>query len=247
MNPASLAIEVGKTAMGKESTTQLVCWIFIAVTIDALLKQELNDMQLIYMPEGCSVTVFIILIAFAFIAPLMVGLFFKNESHHADEPWTHLYISTLLIDMVATPCLGLIAQSLIVQAWFPDIDPTAYMVLLPVVLLIVAYFTLKVLNEGLKATYEQIKGVAKEVQEIADDAQKTFPVEEAPKEEPKAEPEVKTVEKIVYVTVPATNTQITSSVPATQEPVTYVAAQEVPVQPVEAPAPVETVNGIQKI
>lgn len=240
MNPASLVIEVGKTATGRESTSHLIGWLFVAVTIDALLKQEMNDMQLIYMPEGYAVLIFIVLIAFAFIAPLMVGYFFKNESKHADEPWTHLYISTLLIDMITTPCLGLIVQSLITQAWFPDIDPVAYMVLLPMVLLIVAYFTLKVLNEGLKATYEQIKGKVLEVQEIVDDAQQTFPAAEAPKavELPaQPAPEVKTVEKIVYVQVPvAAPAQATVSVPV----------QETVAAPMQE-APVEVVDGVQKI
>ncbi len=231
MNPASLAIEIGKTAMGKESSTQLLCWIFIAVVIDAFLKQEMTNMQLIYMPDGYDTIIFMILVAFAFIAPLVTGLFFKNESSHADEPWTHLYISTLLIDMVATPSLGLIAQSLIVQAWFPDIDPVAYMVLLPIVLLFVAYFTLKVLNEGLKAAFDQLKSKAKEVQEVVTDAPQTFAVPAVKAEAPAPAPEVKTVEKIVYVQVPAQQ-----SAPA---PAQVVVNAEQPV--------VETVDGIQKI
>lgn len=173
INPASLAIESVKTATGHQTVSQTALYLAIAVTIEAFLKKEEYNMDaLIYIPEGWTLPVFIMLIAFAFIAPLLAGMFLKNESRHAGEPWTPMYITTLFIDMVITPSLGLIAMSVLVQEFMPTIDPEAYLVLLPIVLIIVAYVALKVMNEGLKAAYEQLKGVAKDAQDIADDIKK---------------------------------------------------------------------------
>lgn len=171
INPTSIAVEAVKVAKKEKSPAEATCYIFIAIVIEAFFKKEVYQMDaLIYIPEGYNIPVFIMLIAFAFIAPLVTGMFFKNESKNKAKPWTAMYVSTLIIDMIVTPSLGLIAMSLIVQEFVPNIDPTTYMVILPIVLIIIAYLALKVMNEGLKAAYEQIKGVAKEAQEIIDDA-----------------------------------------------------------------------------
>ena len=171
INPATIAVESVKTATGKQTVTQTALYVFIAIAVEAFLRKEEFLMDaLIYIPEGYTMPVFIMLIAFAFLAPILAGMFFKNESKHAGQPWTPLYITTLLIDMVITPSLGLMAMSLIVQEFMPNIDPIMYIALLPIVLIIVAYLALKVMNEGLKAAYQQVKGVAKDAQDIINDA-----------------------------------------------------------------------------
>lgn len=237
MNPASLAIEIGKTAMGKESSTQLLCWILVAVVIDAFLKQEITNMQPIYTPAGYDTVIFMVLVAFAIIGPLVAGLYFKNESKHADEDWSRRYIATLIADVVLSPLVSLIVLSLVVQAWFPDIDPVSYIVLLPLVQLFFAFYTLKGLNQGFKAMIEQLIHDGKDVQEGIEMLQQatgvTLVKTEAPAPAPAPAPEVKTVEKIVYVQVPAQQ-----SAPAPAQAV----------QTPEAPeTSVELVNGVQKV
>ena len=123
----------------------------------------------IYIPEGYTIPVFVILIAFAVLAPLFTGWYFKNESKHAGEKWTGRYLSTLVIDMLLAPSLGLILLSLFVQEFFPDISPLTYMVLLPIVMVFVAYFALRIMNEGIRSAVDQIKGIKSDVEYAKDE------------------------------------------------------------------------------
>jgi len=174
MNPAGIIVEATKVARGKESSDSFFLYVFIAVVVESALKVDSDHMDLIYIPEGYELPIFIILIAFAFIAPLVTAYFMKNESKHKNAKWNGKYTATLVIDMLITPSLGIIAMSLITQAWFPGMDPVAYMVFLPIVLIIVAYLALKVMNEGIKAVAEQIVGTVNEAKDAADDIQKNI-------------------------------------------------------------------------
>ena len=170
MNPASIAVESFKTATGKQTVSQTVAYLFIAIVIEAFLKKESHNMdEFVYIPEGYTLIVFLMAIAFAFIAPIVVAMYFKNESKNAGKPWTPMYITTVVIDMFITPSLGLIAMSLLVQEFMPNIDPYMYIALLPIVFIIVAYLALKAMNEGFKAVWEQVRGVNKEVADIVED------------------------------------------------------------------------------
>jgi len=176
MNPAGIILEATKVARGSESSDNFLLYIFVAVVVESALKVDSDHMDLIYMPEGYELPVFIILIAFAFIAPLVTALFMKNESKHKNAKWNGKYTASLIIDMVLTPSLGIIAMSLITQAWFPGMDAVAYMVFLPIVLIIVAYLALKVMNEGIKAVADQIVGTVGEAKEAVEDVQKSVNV-----------------------------------------------------------------------
>lgn len=172
MNPASIAVEAAKVATGDSSMTKLAGYVLLAIAVDAVCKSGGNHMLApIFIPEGYTLPVFIILIAFAIVAPVVTGLFFKNESKHKDEKWTGRYYSTLLLDVIVTPVLGLLIISWIVQQWSPLMDPITYMVFLPIVMLVVAYFTLKILNEGIKAVVEQLLKIKSDVQYAQDQLQ----------------------------------------------------------------------------
>lgn len=166
-----MAVESVKVATGDSTPTKLAFYVFVAVVADAICKswREKSMIAPIYIPEGYTLPVFIILIAFAVLAPLFVGWFFKNESKHATEKWTGRYLATLAIMMVLTPSLGLILMSLFTQEFCPDMDPITYIVVLPIVLIVVAYFGLKIMNEGIRAAVDQIKGVKEDVDYAKDE------------------------------------------------------------------------------
>jgi len=174
MNPASLAVEAAKVAKGKESGSNLLLYLGVAVTVEAVFKHKESETMLapIYMPEGYELPIFIILIAGAILMPVIIGMWFKNESKYAGAKWTGRYIATVFIDMFIAPSLGLILMSLITQEFFPDMDPLTYMVILPIVMAVVAYYALMIMNQGIKGTVEQIKGTKKDVQYAVDELKK---------------------------------------------------------------------------
>jgi len=174
MNPASLAVEAAKVAKGKESSSNLLLYILVAASVEVAFKHKESEFMLapIYMPTGYEVPIFIILIAGAILMPVIIGMWFKNESKYAGAKWTGRYVATVFIDMFVAPSLGLILMSLITQEFFPDMDPLTYMVILPIVMAIVAYYALLVMNQGIKGTVEQIKGTKKDLQYAADELKK---------------------------------------------------------------------------
>lgn len=174
MNPASLAVEATKVARGKESGSNLLLYLGVAVTVEAVFKHKESETMLapIYMPEGYEIPIFIILIAGAILMPVIIGMWFKNESKYAGAKWTGRYIATVFIDMFVAPSLGLIIMSLITQEFFPDMDPLTYMVILPIIMVAVAYYALLIMNQGIKGTVEQIKGTAKETKTAVEELKK---------------------------------------------------------------------------
>lgn len=174
MNPASLAVEATKVVKGKESGSNLFLYIGVAAAVEAVFKHKESETMLapIYMPAGYEIPIFIILIAGAILMPVIIGMWFKNESKYAGAKWTGRYVATVFIDMFVAPSLGLILMSLITQEFFPDMDPLTYMVILPIVMAIVAYYALMVMNQGIKGTVEQIKGTKKDVQYAVDELKK---------------------------------------------------------------------------
>ena len=175
MNPASLAVEAAKVVKGKESGSNLLLYLGVAVTVEAVFKHKESETMLapIYMPEGYELPIFIILIAGAILMPVIIGMWFKNESKNAGAKWTGRYVATVFIDMFIAPSLGLILMSLITQEFFPDMDPLTYMVILPIVMAAVAYYGLRLMNEGIKGVTEQIvknandaKGAVEELKKL---------------------------------------------------------------------------------
>lgn len=172
MSSGSLVVSTLKLMTGMESLPNVFA-TFVAVTIiDSFVVKGGKSMDLIYIPQDYTMLVIIILAIFAVAGPVLSGLFFKNDSKHADDPWTVRYATTMIIDMFVTPSLGLIFYSVIIQEWFPDIDPVAYLVILPIVLLITSYICLHALNEGIKATVEQISKTTEEAVEAANQLKK---------------------------------------------------------------------------
>lgn len=169
MNPASLAVDAVKVARGRESVSELAGYIMVALTVDAVItryKESGVMFESIIIPAGHEIEVFIIAVFSAIFIPLVVGMYFLNESKHAREHWTARYVSTMLIDMIITPVVGLITMSALASKYFVDIDALTYEVYLFIVMLIVGYFGLKFLNEGIKAVVEQIRGVKSEIDEL---------------------------------------------------------------------------------
>ena len=166
MNPASIAVEGVKVAKGRESPANLILYILVGAVVEAYMRcKERNSMEPIYIPAGSELPVFIILIACAIVFPVVIALYMKNESKYKAAGWTGRYLFTMVIDMFLAPSLGLILLSLLAQEWFPDMDPVTYMVLLPIIMAIVAYYSLMVMNQGIKGTVEQIKGTVAETRE----------------------------------------------------------------------------------
>lgn len=174
MNPASLAVEATKVAKGKGTCSDLLLYIFVAAAVEAVLKKKENDTVLapIYIPEGYEIPVFIILIAGAILMPVVIGMWFKTDSKNKNANWMKRYIATIILDMFLAPSIGLILMSLVTQEFFPDISPLTYMVILPIVMVVVAYYALLFMNQGIKGTMEQIKGDATEVRAAADELKK---------------------------------------------------------------------------
>ena len=174
MNPASLAVEATKVAKGKESPSNLGLYIIVAFMADAVFeraKENPNMFENIFMPAGSEDLIFILAVFGGVLFPLIVSLVFKDNSKGAAAKFEGKYIGTLLIDMVATPTISLIIMSAIASRYFVDIDVTTYVLFLSVVMIIVAYFLLKMLNEGIKAVVDQLVGIKEDVQYAQDKLQ----------------------------------------------------------------------------
>jgi hypothetical protein len=159
----SLALELAMVLTGQETLARFILTACLVAVGDTILTGEVLSMDLIYIPEGYTAILVAILATFAIIGPVVCAMYFKNESKGKAAPWTSRYAATMIIDMVLCPSITLIVLSFVVQQWIPDITPVAYLVILPIVELAVAYAVLHAMNEGVKATVEQIKRARGEI------------------------------------------------------------------------------------
>lgn len=166
---SQITVEALLVLLGKESPDRFVASLILFILGDSLLTHEvLSMLETIYIPDGLLLPVVLILAVMAVVGPVLWAVYKKNESKSKLSDWSSRYIITMVLDMVATPSLGLIVMSLIVQKWIPDISDVTYLVFLPIVLLIVSYFVLTLLNEGWKALAEQLAKNKDGVKEVID-------------------------------------------------------------------------------
>jgi len=151
--------------LGRETPGRFVVSVLCLFFGDLVLTREVLIMEPIYIPDGMLLPVILVLAIMAIAGPVLSAFFLKNQSKHKFADWSSRYVATMIIDMIVTPSIGLIVMSLIVQEWIPDISDVTYLVILPIVLLAVSYLALHLMNEGVKATVEQIKKLKGEIDE----------------------------------------------------------------------------------
>ena len=214
MNAASIAVEGLKVAKGKESSTNFLLYLLVAAAVEALIKKkESISMVPIYIPEDVMVPALIVIIACSIVFPLIIGMWFKNESKYQNADWKRRYIVTVLIDMILTPLASLFIISWVVQTFSPETDSITYIVLLMVCMLITAYFGLLWMNQGSKGVIEQITRAGKDINDVA--------------------------EAIQNVDIPAVKQIVQTQAPVQQAPVQPVVEQPV-VVPVQAQPQTQT-------
>jgi len=174
MNPASLAVEATKVAKGKESGSNFLMYIFVAISVDAYIEYKETDKMFenIFIPAGAEDQIFIITIIGAVLIPFFTSLVFKENSKGKNAAWEGKYIFTLFASMILTPTVSLILDTMIVSKYFADIDAFTYCVVLLITMLAVAYGTQKVLGEGIKALVDQVVSVKKDLDYAQDQLKK---------------------------------------------------------------------------
>lgn len=154
---SGLVYEGVMVLLGRETPGRFVVSVLCIFFGDLVLTREVLIMEPIYIPDGMLLPVILVLAIMAIAGPVLSAFFLKNQSKGKLEDWSSRYVATMIMDMIITPSLGLIVMSLIIQQWIPDISDVTYLILLPIVLLAVSYLALHILNEGVKATVEQVK------------------------------------------------------------------------------------------
>jgi len=163
---SSIIYEGLLVALGRESPSKFFISVILFVIGDTLLTKEVLSMDLIYIPADYQLVVVIIMAVLSIFGPIVSGLFMKGESKHKFDEWESKYTASMIIDMLLTPSISIIVYSIIIQKWIPDIDAVAYIILLPILMLAVSFYTLKGLNEGAKALVEGIRNLKGDIEQI---------------------------------------------------------------------------------
>jgi len=157
IKPSVMVPRLAKLITGEESPEKFIASMVLAIVADAIITKEVLTMDLIYIPEGYTIWMVLIVGIVSILGPIICALYRKNQSKGKYEDFAGRYTLLMLADMIVTPAIGVIVLSIIVQELPIEIDPVAYLVLLPLALFATAYYVLKAMCEGVKATVEQIK------------------------------------------------------------------------------------------
>lgn len=154
-----------RVCLGEESLTVFMMNLSVLFISDLLLTKEVLEMDLlICYPETMLLPMIFVITVMAIAGPVLCAVFMKNEGKGKFQDWEPKYIATMIIAMLLSPSLGLIAMSFVAQR-IDSMNDVLYLVLLPVVMLIVAYLSLRLMNEGIKSVVEQIKRVKGELED----------------------------------------------------------------------------------
>lgn len=165
IKPSAIATNAVKLLAGDISVSKFISSVVVAVVVDAVITQEVLDMDLLYIPDGYTIWIVLIVGIISILGPIICALYRKNSSKGKYDDFDKKYAFLMIADMIVTPSIGLIVLSIIVQELPIEIDPVAYLVLLPIALFATSYYTLKAMCEGFKGTFEQVK---KDVSDIKD-------------------------------------------------------------------------------
>lgn len=168
-NKSTVAREVVMCLAGRESPAQALATIISVVTVDIIATRGIT-MDLIYIPDGYTLWMALVVAVFAILGPVLNALYLKTKSSHKYDEWLSKYSVTMILDMILTPIAGVAIVSWIVQELPEPIAPATYtFILLPIVLILLSRYILIALNEGMKGAAEQLnkdKAEAKEALEI---------------------------------------------------------------------------------
>jgi len=168
-NKSTVAREVVMCLAGRESPAQALATIISVVTVDIIATRGIT-MDLIYIPDGYTLWMALVVAVFAILGPVLNALYLKTKSSHKKDEWLAKYSVTMIMDMVLTPIAGVAIVSWIVQELPEPIAPATYtFILLPTVLILLSRYILIALNEGMKGAAEQLnkdKAEAKEAIEV---------------------------------------------------------------------------------
>lgn len=170
-----LIVEAVLVLCGRVEWGSLITFLLMFSLGDAILRQEVFKMEFFYIPADSMVLFVIALVIGGIVAGLGWACIRKAESSHANDFWAGKYIASMLMTMVAAPLLSAILLGWACQQWFPDINDLTYCIILVLVIFALAKYVLVFFNEGLKDTWAMIKGDAKDVKEIANEAQVVIP------------------------------------------------------------------------
>ena len=166
MNNPLIAKEVAQVIAGRESPNQaLVTLITVAIT-DVLLTRGIT-MDLIYIPADYTFWTVLIVACVSILGPVLSALYLKTKSNNNRfSVWETKYSVTMVIDMVATPLIGLPLLSMIVQELPEAIPAESYVfILVPATLIFLSYFVLIALNSGLKGAAVQFANFRQDAKE----------------------------------------------------------------------------------
>jgi len=154
-----------RVCFGQESLSVFMMNVSVLFLSDLLLTTEVLQMDmLIYYPENMLLPMIFVIAVMAIAGPVLCAVFMKNDGKGKTQDWSPKYIATMIIAMFVTPSLGLITMSFVAQR-IDSMNDVLFLVLLPIVMLIVSYLSLRVMNEGIKAVVEQIKRVKGELED----------------------------------------------------------------------------------
>jgi len=174
MSGRSTAVnEIVKVLAGRESPSQAVLTLMVMAVVDTILSRGIT-MDLIYIPDGFTLWMVLIVAVFSMLGPVLNALFLKNRSKaHKYEEWAGKYTVTMIADMILTPIIGVALMSWIIQELPQPVSPETYIfIILPIGLLLTSRYVLIGLNEGIKAAAEQFNKDKAQAQDAIDTVKK---------------------------------------------------------------------------
>lgn len=164
--------EVVMCLAGRESPAQAMATILSVITVDIIATRGIT-MDLIYIPDGYTLWMALVIAVFAILGPVLNALYLKTKSSHKYEDWLGKYTVTMILDMILAPIASVAVLSWIVQELPQPIAPATYtFILLPVVLLLASRYILIGLNEGMKGAAVQFNKDKAELKDAIDTVKK---------------------------------------------------------------------------